>query len=60
MSYTIAEGTSHRQPWHVLVLQPHSEGTQRIAVLVSVRIYSAPVIYYSLRLILVIRFVVAG
>lgn len=41
VSHAVAERSGHCEPGHVLALQPDSEGTEWVAVLVSVRIYSS-------------------
>ena len=58
--HLVAEGAGHGEAWDVLGLQPDSEGTQGVPVLVSVRIDSAVVGQDHFRFVGVVGFVIVG
>ena len=58
VSNCVSERAGHCKAWHILCLEPHSEWSQRISMLVSVGVDSTVVSKDSLCLALVVRLVV--
>lgn len=56
--HRVAEGTGHRQPRRVFMLEPDSHGADLVAKLVPVRVNSSVVGQNDFRLLRIVRFVV--
>lgn len=58
MRHLISKRPSHGKTWHILSLEPNSEWSKWVAIVISVRIYPSVVLYNPLGFVLVIRFVI--